>query len=263
MKPFVTVIIPTYNGTKTLDIAIHSISIQDYPNKEIIVVDDGSTEDIKKIVNHYHVKYFRQKNQGPGSARNLGIKHAKGDYIIFGDDDQKFPKNYVSSIVSGFIRYNVAAVGCYVKPNNNISKWNIFSKLEIWRSKRLHKKILNIEKIGGMDLPMGGTGSIGYKKDILNEFNGFNPSLRTGEDFDLKKRVCDKGYKMLFIPLLIEHYHDYSLKGFLKTIIQRGTGKNINGKKIYFQFIILFPIIFFSISKKILKYKKKENTQSF
>jgi len=87
-KPLVSVIIPCYNHARYLAKAIESINIQDYPNIEIVVIDDGSTEDIESVTNNFkEVKYIRQSNKGLCAARNTGIKESRGDYLLFLDAD--------------------------------------------------------------------------------------------------------------------------------------------------------------------------------
>jgi len=89
--PKVSVIIPTYNCAKYLSEAIQSVLNQTYQDFEIIVVDDGSTDETKQILNPYIeknlIRYVYQNNQGPGAARNKGIEYAKGRYIAFLDAD--------------------------------------------------------------------------------------------------------------------------------------------------------------------------------
>jgi len=90
----VSVIIPIYNRLQYLPAAIGSVLNQTYQDFEIIVVDDGSTEDVKGKISEYikqnpskKIKYFYQENKGVSAARNRGIKEATGEYIAFLDSD--------------------------------------------------------------------------------------------------------------------------------------------------------------------------------
>ncbi len=89
MEPKVSVVIPVYNGEKYIRHAIKSVAEQTYPNVEIIVVDDGSTDNTKDLVtnNFPSVVYVYQENQGAAAARNLGIKNSTGEYLAFLDSD--------------------------------------------------------------------------------------------------------------------------------------------------------------------------------
>lgn len=88
----ISVIIPTYNCSNYIIEAIESIINQTYKDIEIIVVDDGSTDDTYKILKPYlhKIKYIYQNNSGPSKARNVGIKEAKGEYIAFLDADDRW-----------------------------------------------------------------------------------------------------------------------------------------------------------------------------
>ena len=89
MEPLVSVIIPFYNGVSWLEEAVESVFLQNYPNIEIIVVNDGSKEDVSQFLQKYgdRIKYYYQENAGPGKARNNGLSHANGKYIALLDSD--------------------------------------------------------------------------------------------------------------------------------------------------------------------------------
>ncbi|MFM6207508.1 glycosyltransferase family 2 protein, partial [Planktothrix sp.] len=87
--PRVSVIIPTYNCDRFLPEAIDSVLMQTYQDYEIIVIDDGSTDQTCQVLESYKhkIRYFYQENQGSAVARNLGIKQAQGEFIAFLDAD--------------------------------------------------------------------------------------------------------------------------------------------------------------------------------
>lgn len=89
MKKLVSVIMPFYSGREWLKEAVDSVLNQTYKNIELIVVNDGSTEDISDFLTEYgsRIRYFQKENGGAATARNLGIKEANGDYIAFMDSD--------------------------------------------------------------------------------------------------------------------------------------------------------------------------------
>lgn len=100
-SPLISVIVPVYNGASFLSDAITSILDQNYPNLEIIVVDDGSEDDITTAVKALpvEVRLFRQENAGPASARNRGIRDASGEYIAFLDVDDQWPADRLRQMV--------------------------------------------------------------------------------------------------------------------------------------------------------------------
>lgn len=118
----VSIIIPLYNEEKYIKDAINSILEQDYSNYEIIVIDDGSTDNSYNIVNNIkdkRIKLFRfKKNKGVGEARNLGIKKASGDYLAFLDADDYWEKDKLKKQVNFMEKNNyVFSFGNYTFVN--------------------------------------------------------------------------------------------------------------------------------------------------
>ena len=99
--PLITVIIPVYNGAKFLSGAIDSVLSQNYPAIEIIVVNDGSTDNTREVAMGLGVdiRYFEQGNLGPAAARNRGIKDAAGNYIAFLDVDDLWPESNLQRLL--------------------------------------------------------------------------------------------------------------------------------------------------------------------
>lgn len=103
-NPLVSIIIPTYNGGSYLLKTIESAYAQDYDNKEIIVVDDGSTRDIKSLIKTFEdsIIYIRQSNSGPGAARKKGFEFSHGELIAFLDHDDLWSPIKISTQVKFF-----------------------------------------------------------------------------------------------------------------------------------------------------------------
>lgn len=108
-KPFLSIIVPAFNAGKTLNRCIESIS--KHKDIEIIVIDDGSTDNTKKICTYYcgcdeRIKYFFQENQGPGAARNSGIRKSQGKYIMFLDSDDYLDGKALMEILENELKQN-------------------------------------------------------------------------------------------------------------------------------------------------------------
>lgn len=116
--PLISVIVPVFNGVDFLVDCLDSIFAQSYPNLEVIIVDDGSTDDSAKIIAQYPVNIsLKQANQGPSTARNNGIKVSNGQFIAFLDADDTYPfdklekqyellcKHQAVDLVRGLIQY--------------------------------------------------------------------------------------------------------------------------------------------------------------
>ncbi len=108
-QPKVSIIIPTYNAAGFLKETLLSINEQDESNYEIIIVDDGSTDntaDIVKSLNYPKIKYIHQPNSGVSSARNKGFKNANGNFVVFFDADDKMSNNFLSSRLGVLNKYH-------------------------------------------------------------------------------------------------------------------------------------------------------------
>jgi glycosyltransferase involved in cell wall biosynthesis len=110
--PLVSVVITTYNYAQYLSNAIESVLKQTHSNLEILIVDDGSTDDTRMIVEKYagSLSYFFKENGGISSARNFGVTRARGSYIVFLDSDDKFHQNYITEALE-ILREQTPSVG--------------------------------------------------------------------------------------------------------------------------------------------------------
>ena len=106
--PKVSVIIPTYNGSDVIKDTIDSVLLQTESDLEVIVVDDGSTDDTSKVVKSFkdvRIKYFYKDNRGFSSACNYGLSKAKGQYVAFLDHDDLWPVNYLAITLIGLEKH--------------------------------------------------------------------------------------------------------------------------------------------------------------
>jgi glycosyltransferase involved in cell wall biosynthesis len=102
--PRVSVIIPAYNAAEHISGALESIFDQTFRDFEVIVVDDGSTDNTKEVVRAFqgkeNVRYFYQRNGGQSSARNLGVREARGEYLAFLDADDLWMPEFLERMVA-------------------------------------------------------------------------------------------------------------------------------------------------------------------
>jgi putative flippase GtrA len=113
----VSIIVPIYNTEKYLTDCIDSIIKQTHDNLEIILIDDGSTDNSGKIADKYakkdkRIKVIHQKNQGQSTARNIGLTKATGNYISFVDSDDEIKKTFITDLLSGFSDKNTSLSVC-------------------------------------------------------------------------------------------------------------------------------------------------------
>lgn len=197
----VSVIVPMYNATEYISKTLFSIINQDFGNYEVILINDGSTDDTLEksfeIISKSNIpfKIFSQKNKGASIARNIGIKNAKGEFILFVDCDDYISENYISSLYNACILNKTDfALSKLIKVDENENKLTKLEEYDIINNKN---KIttLNLVKLElTMKIPFSFV-QILYKSSILKENNiKFNENLVYGEDteFALKSLIHGK-----------------------------------------------------------------------
>lgn len=185
MTPSVTVVIPTYNLALLLPGAIASVRAQQWPNLEIIVVDDGSTDDTESVLHALagdgDLRWLRQENAGAAAARNRGIVEAKGEWVAFLDaDDFWLPGKLAAQFSELEIRPD--AVFSYTDVTLR-SATGQESDLECGNADRP----LLTQLLGGN---LFATPTVLVRRDCLLEVGLFDARLRTGEDWDMWMRLA-------------------------------------------------------------------------
>tara|TARA_B100000287_G_scaffold164129_1_gene154799 strand:+ start:117 stop:944 length:828 start_codon:yes stop_codon:yes gene_type:complete len=244
----ISVIIPTFNRKETLKRAIQSVLMQSYTPYEIIVIDDGSDDGTKEWLkdNYPNVKYIYQMNSGVSSARNKGIKFARGDWIALLDSDDEWLPSKLKDQANE-IELNPAAKFLHTN--------------EIWiRNGVRVNQMKKHKKYGGyifekcLDMCRISPSSVLIKKDIFDEIGMFDETLKVCEDYDLWLRFASK-YPVHFLdqPLIkkygghsdqlskvddgIESYRIRSLKKIMNSGIlnkkQKTITKDVLVKKMY------------------------------
>lgn len=202
-----TIIIPTYNRSNFIDQTILDIINQSYNNWELIIIDDGSTDNTKEVVSKFthnkKIKYYFQVNSERSTARNYGIKNAKGDFICFVDSDEKVHKDHLSKIKNG-IESNNEKIGVYnydigfefKNSEQNYIRKGVFFENPIDPSTLISKII--------------GTPQLCISKEIMNEYL-FDPEITVGEDMELLFRITTK-FPIFYIagePTIFEIEHEH------------------------------------------------------
>jgi len=192
-KDKITVIIPTFNRADTINKAINSILNQSYKNWELIIVDDGSIDDTKRIVKPFlkdkRVKYFFQKHKGVCTARNLGIKKAQGDYIAFLDSDDEFLKEKIEIQLREIKKYRADMLLCNIFEYRENKK--IRNRFKFNRSFLVKQKDIVSYKI-----PMSASFMFLTKK--LAEQVLFDEKMPSSNDFDFVLRASLTRKKIIF-----------------------------------------------------------------
>jgi glycosyltransferase involved in cell wall biosynthesis len=186
----VSVIITTYNRRDFLAEALQSVFDQDYGDKEILIIDDGSTDGTNEIVPHRAVTYLWKENEGISSARNAGIERARGDYLAFLDSDDLWKKKKLSTQVKA-----MEIVGASISYTDEI--WMKYGR-RMNQGKRHRKYAGNIYE-QCLPLCIISPSSVMMKKAVFEDVGLFDETLPVCEDYDMWLRVCSR-YPVLFIP---------------------------------------------------------------
>ncbi len=194
--PKVSVVIPCYNQGKYLDETVESVLNQIYQDFEIIIVDDGSTEDFtKKLLHNYQkpkTRVIHTDNQGLASARNRGIKEAKGEYILPLDSDDKIGKEYLEEAVKILAEYPDIGI-VYCEAVHFGSKDGILV---------LPKYSLETLLIGNIIFA-----SAFFRKEHWEKVGGYNINMVYGwEDWDFWLSLIELGLKVYRIPKILFYY---------------------------------------------------------
>lgn len=224
--PLVSVVIPAYNSADYIAEAIDSALGQDYPALEIIIIDDGSTDETKAIVSQYgdKVRLLEQQNKGSGAARNQGIRHSRGKYIAFLDADDVWWKNKISHQVEAlnrtgykmaygrFIWWRPDAAGRHPSAEKEFSAVNNpnISTAEIVSGSPYAELLLDC---------IVWTSTVIVEKSALEAVGLFDETLRKGQDYDLWLKLSQQ-IEMLGLekPTALYRIHPASITASVKPI---------------------------------------------
>jgi glycosyltransferase involved in cell wall biosynthesis len=192
--PHVSVIIPTYNRSRLLRLATESVLAQTYPNIEIIVVDDGSTDDTSTVVaqcaERGQVTYIKQANQGVAAARNTGIRVASGEYLNFLDHDDLFAPTKIERQVHVLeSRPEISLVHCrydFIDEGGNfLSRVGVLPEEELFRTLVCGCRIWS--------------GAPLLRRQCLDQVGMFDTRLAGVDEWDMWLRIARAGYQFACI----------------------------------------------------------------
>lgn len=202
----VSIIIPCYNATRFLRQALDSALAQTYDALEIVVVNDGSTDDFETAIapyrDHPRVKIVSQENRGLSAARNRGIQEARGAYLKFLDADDWLASDALAKQVAPF--QNDAALGLVYcdlvrveEAGNPLDDYSVANARRI-----LNGDILPSLLVGGYFTP----NTVLVPRRVLDRAGVFDETLTAREDYELWLRIVCEGYAAYFVPEKLAYY---------------------------------------------------------
>ncbi len=215
--PRVSVVICTFNGERTLGETCAAVARLEYPDLEVIVVDDGSTDASAAIAAEHGFTVISTENQGLSAARNTGARAATGEIVAYLDDDAAPDPHWLHYAVDAFAREGVVAVG---GPNVAVPGDGLVADA-VAMAPGNPSHVLLSDRVAE-HIP--GCNSL-FRRDALRAIGGFDPRFRTaGDDVDVCWRLQDAGGTIAFAPgAVVLHHRRGSLPGYLRQ--QRGYGQ--------------------------------------
>ena len=198
-NPLVSVVIPTYNRAWVIKEAVDSVLAQDYKDFELIIVDDGSTDNTSDVLASYgeDVRVLFQENKGVSAARNRGVAEASGQLVAFLDSDDLWLPKKLSMQVEFFNKTPDALI-CQTE--------------EVWirngirvNPKKRHKKPSGMIFEPSLALCLVSPSAVMIRRDVLDREGGFDETLPACEDYDLWLRLSSRyPVYLIEIPLIIK-----------------------------------------------------------
>lgn len=218
--PRVSVVVCAYDAADTIAECLEALAVLRYPDTQIIVVDDGSTDGTGVIAARYpHVRVIETANSGLAAARNVGLEHATGDIVAYTDADVRVDPDWLTYLVQPFMTSGVMAAGGpnVVPPDDS---W--FAQAVARAPGSPTHVLLNdrlAEHVPGCNCA--------FRREALVALGGFNPVfLRAGDDVDLCWRLQALGWTIGFAPAaLVWHRHRRSVRAYLRQQSGYGEGE--------------------------------------
>lgn len=230
---YYSIIIPVYNRPDEVDDLLYSLTRQAYKDFEVLVVEDGSTKPCRDVVVRYeremNVRYFVIPNGGPSGARNYGAKESAGDYLLILDSDCVLPDTYLETIDRSLIQQPVDAFGGPDKSHESftpIQKAISYSMTSFFTTGGIRGGKRKLDRFYPRSFNMG------IHRDVFSSLNGFDTSMRYGEDVDFSMRIVKAGYQTMLIPeAYVYHKRRTSFPQFFRQVEHSGSARIILSKK--------------------------------
>ncbi len=216
--PRVSVVVCAYNAERTMEACLASLEKLDYPDYEVIVVNDGSTDRTLEIAEHFsYCRIISQQNKGLSVARNVGAEAATGEIVAYTDSDCVADPDWLTYLVGRMEDGNLAACGGpnFPPPEDSL----VPAAVAVSPGGPTHVLISDevAEHIAGCNMA--------FRREALLELGGFDPQYRAaGDDVDICWRFQDAGHTIGFSPAaIVWHFRRNTVKAYLNQ--QRGYGK--------------------------------------
>lgn len=221
--PRISVIVPAYNASRTIRACLESLLAQSYPRDryEIIVVENGSTDDTGAVAAAFPVRLYHSARWGPAPARNLGISLSRAEIIAFTDSDCVAHPDWLRELAQAYADPAVGAAGGRIESYDSPDR----SVIERFCDECL--PLVNYLSGEAEYLPHLYTANASYRRDLLVQLGGFNDAMFTGEDVDLSWRLqLQTAHTIRYVEgAVIGHWHRATRVGLARQYRQYGFGE--------------------------------------
>jgi len=184
----VSVVLIAYNIAEKIDSCLNSVLNQNFEDYEVVVVDDGSTDNTVEKIKRYPIRLIRQTNQGIAGARNAGARVSRGDVIIFLDGDCVVLDDFIEKMVEPFQSPKIGMTQGYIDIANPES---LVARLIFMKARYLFQ---NLEYL---DFAWGGC--IAVKNNLFRQLGGFSTCWRYSEDKELSRQMLEQGHAIYLV----------------------------------------------------------------
>ena len=205
--PQVSIVVPTYNAAATLAPCIEALMAQSWPNTEIILVDDGSTDASTAIAERYPVGLVRQNHEGASAARDRGYRAAHGAFVAYTDSDTEPDREWLATLMRNFTDDRVGAVTGRTVFRTDRRVASHVRHVDFAR--RYRRRSRNTTLANGPNCV--------YRTRVLDEVGGFDPAWYHAEDTQVSYRTRERGYGILYdAEALVYHVPEGDWRGFIR-----------------------------------------------
>lgn len=266
--PEVTIILTIFNGASTVTDTLNSIQLQTFKNYELIIVNDGSTDSTKELIEQFienntlmDIKFLNlNQNIGRSKALNLAIKNASSDYIANIDGDDLWTKNHLELQINNIKTHSDFGVVCsdyYLLIGNEKS-------IDIFEESEIENRIFNITKKVGRFNPVNHSTVI-FKKLLIENVGGYNEDLTKLIDYDLWLRLKGQNIKIGFFPVKTcikrihknQNYENKNPLDYACKILQMST-KSLVKTKDYIGFFYAISKFFYGLTPQYFRQSLKK-----
>lgn len=222
-----SIIVPVYNRPQEVEELLASLCQQTVKDFEVVIVEDGSSLPCEEVCHRFAhqlaIQYMVKPNGGPSAARNYGAKQAKGDYLLILDSDIIAPPTYIEEIQHELAREETDAFGGPDAAHPD------FSPIQ----KAISYSMTSFLTTGGirggkkkMDKFYPRSFNLGVKREVFEALNGFDSTMRFGEDIDFSIRIFANGYRCrLFSQAWVYHKRRSTFRQFFKQVHNSGIAR--------------------------------------